>query len=238
MAEKNNPIQKISYFDEGYRAQKFAQLHQKKDVFFVQVGGMDGKQFDPIYPAVQRYGWSGLIVEPLPDLYALLCQTYQPYPQIILEACAITESSGWVTMHRIPLAIVEDGSLPDWTTGIASVREDENRLGGIRKDSLLYEKIQPYLVQEQVVGLTLAELLVKHHVKQMDVLQIDAEGMDYHILKQLDFSTYQPYLINLEFANLPESEQLATLDLLEQHGYRYRCEAGHGLDLLAERLLE
>lgn len=41
---------------------------------FLQVGAMDGKRFDPVYAFAKHYAWRGLVLEPLPDLFALLAE--------------------------------------------------------------------------------------------------------------------------------------------------------------------
>src|SRR5262245_37291248 len=46
------------------------------DIFFVEIGAMDGISFDPLYKHVVSNGWRGLLVEPLPDLFEQLKETY------------------------------------------------------------------------------------------------------------------------------------------------------------------
>ena len=50
--------------------------HRKPDLFFLQICGMDGKRFDPIYAFVKHYRWKGIILEPLPDLFEALAANY------------------------------------------------------------------------------------------------------------------------------------------------------------------
>ena len=90
---------------------------------------------------------------------------------------------------------------------------------------------QPYVEQEVVKAIPLMELLNKHQVSHLDVLVIDTEGHDYHILKQLDFTRYLPKIIFAEYVNLPAHEQLEMKKLLTQHGYIYTPQ----FDILAVR---
>jgi hypothetical protein len=53
-----------------------ALAHRKPDLFFLQICGMDGKRFDPIYAFVKHYRWKGIILEPLPDLFEALAANY------------------------------------------------------------------------------------------------------------------------------------------------------------------
>jgi hypothetical protein len=77
---------------------------------------------------------------------------------------------------------------------------------------------------------TLANILQRHGVIKIDVLQIDVEGYDYHILKQLDFEQFPPKVIRIEWCNLPASEKQLALQLLRKWKYR---TVEVGLDLLA-----
>src|SRR3954453_6805734 len=64
------------------------------DLFFLQVGAMDGKRFDPIYAFVKHYGWSGLALEPLPDLFAALEANYAGNRNVTLVNAALTDADG------------------------------------------------------------------------------------------------------------------------------------------------
>lgn len=196
-------------------------LHQrKKDVFFVQVGAMDGKTFDPIYEFVQKYGWRGILVEPLHDHFAMLKKNYAGCEGLIFENVAITEESGTRKINRIPTQVVNDNQLPSWGLGAGSFYTDRN--------ALAWENVSPHVVQEEVVCMTMPELLEKHNVQEIDVLQIDAEGYDYHIMRQLDFKKFRPYIINLEIVNLPRAEQTACKRLLDEYDYLH-IKAGYNL---------
>jgi FkbM family methyltransferase len=197
------------------------QLHKrKKDIFFVQIGAMDGKTFDPIYEFVQKYGWNGVLVEPLKDHFESLKQNYSNSEGLIFENVAITEESGTRKINRIPTKVVNDNDLPNWGLGASSFYTDRN--------ALEWDEIKPHIVREEVDCLTLPELLNKHNITEIDVLQIDAEGYDYHILKQLDFDKFHPYIINLEIVNLPKSERNECRKLLDKYNYLH-IKAGYNL---------
>src|SRR5204863_9792937 len=54
-----------------------------KDFFFVQIGACDGVSFDALYDFVVRYRLRGIVVEPLPDLYAELVANYCRLPLVV-----------------------------------------------------------------------------------------------------------------------------------------------------------
>ena len=197
-----------------------AELARSPEVFFVEVGANDGFAFDPLYESVVKYGWRGLLIEPLPDLFAQLRQTYEGREGIIFENVAIAESSGTKAMIRVDPEAVELGRVPYWAKGIASFFHDRNALGGQRISEEDFAKIRPHIISETIRCDTLANVFGKHFVTKVDLLLIDVEGYDYHVLKQFDFSRLRPRVIRMEWYNLPQDEKQMSLDLLKTWGYR------------------
>jgi len=194
---------------------------RKSDVFITQIGALDGKTFDPVHEYITRFDWSGIIVEPIKEHFEKLKETYKPYPKLALVNTAIGDKDGTAIMHRVSSEDIENEQVPKWGPGLASFYTDRN--------ALAFENVKGLVISEEVTCMTLASLLTQHEVKQIDVLQIDAEGHDYHILKQLDFEKFLPLVIHLEIVNLPKSEQTACKKLLDEHGY---IHAKAGYDLL------
>jgi hypothetical protein len=93
--------------------------------------------------------------------------------------------------------------------------------------------LKPHVVKENVTCLTLSDLISKHGVKRVDVLQLDAEGYDYRILRQFNFEKFRPFIINFEIVNLRKGELAQCKQILEKHDYLY---AKTGYDLLAVAL--
>lgn len=205
----------------------FAEELQKRqsDIFFIQIGAMDGKTHDPIFNLVQSFCWRGILVEPMKDHFEKLKENYAGCEGLIFENAAISESSGTGTMYRIPTQTVHDKKLPQWGLQASSFFSDRN--------ALAFDDIKPHVIQETVTCLSLHDLLVKHDVKDIHVLQVDAEGYDYHILRQLDFKKFRPAIINLEIVNMTPSEIGNCKQLLDKHQYLY---AKAGYDLLAVSL--
>jgi hypothetical protein len=90
--------------------------------------------------------------------------------------------------------------------------------------------IRDYIVREEVACLTLDQLVSRHGIGKIDLVQIDAEGYDFQALKQIDLDRFSPRVIRFEWTNLPPEEQAAALDLLGGAGYRTRP---HDFDMVA-----
>jgi len=199
-------------------------------MFFVQVGAMDGISFDPLHEHIIRHNWRGLLVEPLSDLFAELKQTYDGMDRLLFENVAVADDRGQRDMYRICKEAIHLGKVPYWAKGVSTFTEPRNMLGpnSFHKEEL--ELMRPYIITETVRCETLAALFSKHQIRSIDIFVTDVEGYDYEVLRQLDFTTYRPSLIRIEWANLSESHKRMTLDLLGRHGYRTRILK---LDLVA-----
>jgi len=204
------------------------------DVFFVEIGANDGVSFDPLHAYITRNGWRGLLVEPLPDFFLQLVETYRSYDGLILENVAIADTPGYRDMYRISPDGLSNGTLPAWTKGIASFFNNRNALGGYRIPAAVFEQIRPHIRLQTVRCDTLDNLFLKHNVTKIDVFQVDVEGYDYQVLKELDFRRFRPSIIRMEWFNLPDDEKRLTLELLRSHGYRKRLSS---TDLVAWRNL-
>lgn len=202
------------------------------DVFFVEIGANDGVSFDPIHAHVVRHRWRGLLVEPLPDFFHQLTETYRSCVGLILENVAIADGPGYRDMYRVSSDGLSNGTLPDWAKGIASFFNDRNALGGCRISAKVFERIRPYITIQKVRCDTLDNVFSKHNVAKIDVFQVDVEGYDYHVLKQLDFRRFRPRIIRIEWFNLPDDEKRLALALLRPFGYRIRLSK---TDLIAWR---
>ncbi len=54
--------------------------------------------------------------------------------------------------------------------------------------------------------MSFAELVARYELLRFDVLVTDTEGYDYHILKQIEFSKYQPKIVIFESKHLSDIE--------------------------------
>ena len=192
----------------------------------VQIGAYIGNsKHDPLFRFLQdasiKPDSKVILVEPIRDYFDQLCYNYRKIPNILFENVAIAETDDDREMYRLAKGVdpMKDGH-GRWLTELSSLREE--RMGR------LWDKceVEPghkafYLehrVTEKVACMTLHQLLEKHQLQQLDLLQIDAEGYDYEILKTLDFNVLKPSFINYERVLLQEDEP-ACRAMLEALGY-------------------
>jgi FkbM family methyltransferase len=176
----------------------------------VQVGANDGKSGDPLYNLIQQGRLQGLLVEPQESPFVALRKRYHAIAGLRFEQAAIVDQDGPVTMQ---------------TT------EDRTTLGTLLPDRNIM-RLRSEWKEVSVPGMTMRTLLDRHGITAFDVLQIDTEGYDYRVLKQVELSKNKVKVVNMEFYCLPVVERLAAMNQLDEAGFAWFFD---GMDLLAVR---
>lgn len=225
-------------FAASHEAAVHAALHQlaraKPGLRFVQVGAMDGKRYDPIYAFVKHYGWRGLVLEPLADLFQALGAHYAGNDRVTLVNAALTATDGRQEMTRVRSQAVQDGAVPLWALGLGSFHPERNALGGVGVDPALHEALLNHAERVLVECLTLETLLDRHGLDRFDLLQVDAEGCELDILRQVVAGGHRPAVVHLEHWALTLPDRGRLLGLLGEHGYRLAMSRSDVLAVDAE----
>jgi FkbM family methyltransferase len=198
--------------------------------FCVQVGANDGKTNDPVHRYLTGYGWRGLLVEPLVDVFQQeLTKTYSGYANVTLVNAALAPSNGSLPLYRVSV------SRARWATGLSSFRRDnlENHIanGYIEKKAkaegvALPANTDDWIESVAVRTTTVSDLLGENKVGAFDVLCIDTEGFDFEILKLFDFKTYRPDFVLFESKNLADDDYVAAKKMLTDAGYSLYWDNG------------
>ena len=196
-----------------------------EQVTFVQVGANDGRYGDPLHDYISRHPWEGILVEPQPDLFTKLRENYAAAAdRLIFENVAIAQGVGELAMYRGKNGGPSDDGVFAASVVSASPQVVARQLGVQIGD----------LERFTVPCATLDDLVVKHGLSGLDLLQIDTEGHDYNVLKTLDLSKTRPWIIQFEHGHLTPREITGALEHLNGHGYRVLF-GGHQTDTLALR---
>jgi len=187
-------------------------VQRQPDLTFVQIGAFDGRQSDPLYQFITRYHWRGVLVEPMPDAFDRLREAYKNEPQVILENVAVAQSNGTKTLYHLRR---DAPGLPTWAPMLASFDREV-----VLRHGAQIPGIADLIATTDVRCLTLSSLLSQTGLGQVDLLQIDAEGWDFEILKLIDFTQIKPAIINYEHAHLNQDDWDAAVGLLVRNGYR------------------
>ena len=191
------------------------------ECFIVQIGAHTGDLNDPVERAIRTLGLSAILVEPQRREFDALTAHYADQPQVILERAALAHEPGDATLFKVRPEFWTEHKFPaESASQISSLNREQigaavEIFGGarLRKDEAAY------LDSEIVPALTLASLLAKHGVARIDMLQIDAEGFDFEIIKMIDWDTAAPAMINYETLHLSVEDRQAAWSLLRDKGY-------------------
>ncbi len=192
-------------------------LSSQTNLSFIQVGALDGYSFDPIYELIaENPGWHGLVIEPIPSAFEVLCQTYKGRDNIKPLNIAIDPDSPSIKLHYIP----PNNDLPDWVRGLSSAYLDRNNLSGSGLTPALRNQIRSSIKTHTAPATTLTALVKAHQLHTLDWLQIDTEGHDWKVLKSLDLNLCKPRYIHIEYYNLPIPEKVQLISYLFVKKYK------------------
>ncbi len=187
------------------------------DAFLVQVGANDGDQGDPIRPLVGRHpGWRGLLIEPVPFVFARLRQNYQDDPRFLYEQIAIADSAGEFPFYHVTpearTALGED--VGRWADAVSSFDRDHL----LRCDP----RLDPFIVEERIACARLDDVLAKRRITRIDAVCIDTEGADEMVLAQVDLQRFRPRVVLYEHKHLSHAGRRRARERLAAAGYRLR----------------
>ncbi|MDN4164100.1 FkbM family methyltransferase [Cytophagales bacterium LB-30] len=194
-----------------------------KNIFVIQVGANDGITRDPIHKYVKRDRWRGLLIEPQIDVFRnRLFPIYLKDEGIMMENIAIAPENGLMDMYRISFCKER------WATGLSTF--DKKTLkgkvaSGEIDNTAKHNKVktparkEDYIESFKVECKSFDFLREKYAIKEVDVLQIDAEGFDFEVVKLYDLSKNKPNVVVFESFHLPKNEYADTEAYFISHGY-------------------
>jgi len=191
----------------------------------IQIGANDGVVADPLRPLIQKYHLQGLLVEPLPDIYQKLRENYASEPQLTFANVAIGPSDSEINIYRFSKEATKGN---DALHGLSTF--DRKRIEThARNLGLSWSEIETV----SVPCLSMQELVNKYRYEQFDFLCIDAEGMDFTILRSAFDSNIKPAIVYMEVLDMRPQDRQCLLDLLSKEGYKINATIS---DLLAVKL--
>jgi FkbM family methyltransferase len=171
----------------------------------LQIGAFDGEADDDLRELVVKHALRGVLVEPQAAAFAQLQRTYRDQPHVTLLQAAISDFEGICDFY------CRRGE----ASMAASFNRDHLRRHGIPNDQI---------VRHQVVCHTVESALRIAGLDRVDLIQIDAEGCDWPIIRSIDFSRIRPAILRFEYRHMRAADADACLELLASHGYRFLLE--------------
>ena len=214
-------------------------LARRSRFTLLQIGAYIGDTAnDPLHGFIRRevvpFGAGGrrkaILVEPVKEYFQKLQELYKGCDNVILENFAIAETNETRMIYRLAVD-PEAFGYPAWLSQLSSLKEE--RMGTLWERFERNPEYQAFYlkhrVTERVECATPSGLLQKHGITRLDLMQIDAEGYDFEIIRSIDFSQIRPRFINYESTLLGPNLD-ACRELLLRQNYRL---LDHGADTLA-----
>jgi len=177
--------------------------------FLIDVGAHDGVAAGSMTRFLMEWGWTGILIEPLPKAYALLEKAYENTPNVVTLNVACSNEEGTATLYPCD--------------GVTTMDK------GWRDVCDAHWKHVNYGAPFQVPMRTLDSIMKEYPTpEKIDLLQIDTEGHDLQILKGMDWKK-QPSMVvaeSLDMNNLDRKKSDGTpipdpamIEYMESVGY-------------------
>lgn len=150
----------------------------KENMIFIEVGANNGIDNDPIRDWVKKYNWTGVLIEPIEKAFKELKLNYKGMNGVSFENVAISNSDDeYAIMYRPK------------SSKIASLDKNHAPMKGKYKEIKVRMK-------------KLNDIIDQYGISNLDLLNIDAEGYDFEVIKSLDFEKCRPVIIHYEHRHL------------------------------------
>ena len=184
----------IFHFKTSHKTQYYSQCKQdrwiNKKIFknqshevFVDIGAHDGKTINNTYFFEKELHWTGVCVEPLPEVF----QKLQLNRNCLCIRGGIAAKDGWEDFMQIhgPLEMFS-GLVNNYSPQhIELIQKMMLELGG-------------YCETIKIHTFNINDLLEQNRLFAIDLLSLDTEGGELEILKSIDFNRFQIRVITVE----------------------------------------
>ena len=197
---------------------------------FIQVGASDGLRWDPVRRFIVRDKWNGVLVEPLRPVYKMLLNNYSYLRNnnLKFENCAISEKEGSIGFWSYTDKFLNSLSIEDRLFYLRKASLDKSQ---VEKSLSGIENHEEHIKCYESPSKPLSQIISGHFPDNtIDLIFIDAEGFDDHVIRTIDFEKCKPGVIIYENHNLGERNE-AIEDYLSKMGYTIKNLGG---DTVAE----
>jgi FkbM family methyltransferase len=164
----------LKYYSQT-KQDKIVDILFKQKMFgnFIDIGAHDGISFSNSYFFEQSRKWTGICIEPIPEVFEILKKNRN----CTLVNGAISDNHEIIEFKRMH-------GYSEMLSGIVKHRDSKH-------DERTKNELEKYGGKEEIIKVqayTLSELLDMYNISTIDYMSIDIEGGEYEILKTIDFT--------------------------------------------------
>jgi FkbM family methyltransferase len=177
----------------------------------IQIGANDGISHDHLHNIIKKYRLESLLLEPVKKYFLDLQNNYSNYDNVKFENSALSINDEIFFLYKVnPEYFDKYGTL---SGGISSFYKEHLLKHGIK---------QKHIIQEKVNQISFDQLLKKHSISSFDLLLIDTEGYDCHVVNDffLKIKNIRPVII-FEWSHIKETELQETVNKMLQNNYLF-----------------
>ena len=175
----------------------------------IQIGANDGMSHDHLHNVIKQFRLESLLLEPIKKYFLDLKNNYSNYENVRLENSALSINNEILFLYKVnPEYFNKYGTL---SGGISSFYKEHLLKHGIKEN---------HIIQEKVNQISFDELLKKYNINSFDLLLIDTEGYDCHIINDffLKIKKIRPIII-FEWSHIKYNELESTLNSIINNNY-------------------
>lgn len=187
--------------------------------YFVELGANDGLTQSNTYYFEALRGWSGVLIEPIPELCRIAAKLRRRSKVFNCACVSFDYPDSEIEITYLNLMSMVEGALKD--AALAQIHFEQGKAHMERAQDRT-----PYTIR--VPARTLTSVLEEAGTTKIDLLSLDVEGYELDVLKGLDFERYAPVymLIEARFRDEIEAfildrycvvEQMSQMDVLYRH---------------------
>lgn len=176
-------------------------LSFKRNGFYVDVGAFRPKELSVTYYFYKKLSWSGVIVEPNPTAKPLFLSQR---PNDIFVNQGVASRSGDLTYYEF-----EDPTLNSFSEDVYNLNKSTFMTRKSIKVSPLYEILSEHVPEG----------------KEIDLMNVDVEGLDLEVLRSNDWERFAPKILIVEDHQFDPEDPLKSeiVSFIKSKGYKLKA---------------
>jgi FkbM family methyltransferase len=185
---------------------------------FIEAGANDGLNQSNTLFLARRYGWTGILIEPVPRLHARCVKNRKD--SLCVNAALVSPVESGKTIELIDVDLMTQVKLS------RSFKASEESLKAA-------EKVQGIKRREiSITGRTLSEIIEDSPFQTIDLLSLDVEGFEMEVLQGITIESHFPKWILIETSNVDGvlgvlGSRYERIQKLSEHDYLLRLLTGN-----------